>query len=101
MKLFLKVRIGIVENLLAAMLNPNSLKRNIRQPLCGPSNLREMEKWENQSLDDLLDLGPRLWGVSRGVTDQHPTHNSITKLDTVVLHAYKSGTISKLLSWIH
>ena len=39
-----------------------------------------MDKWENQSLDDLLDLGPRPWGISRGVTDQHPTHDSITNL---------------------
>ena len=58
----------------------NSLKRRVRQPLCDPSDLRKMDKWENQSLDNLLDLGPRPWGISRGVTDQHPTHSSKTNL---------------------
>ena len=82
-------------------LTQNSLKRRVRQPLCDPSNLRKMDKSENQSLDDLLDLGPRPWGISRGVADQHPTHGSITKFETVVLHSYKPGTISKLLPWIH
>ena len=61
-------------------LTQNSLKRRVRQPLCDPSYLRKLEEWENQSLDDLLDLGPRPWGISRGVTDQHPTHDSITNL---------------------
>ena len=79
----------------------NSLKRRIRQALCDPSNIRKMDKWENQSLDDLLDLGPKLWDISRGVTDQHPTHDSITNFETVILHVYKPGTISNLLSWIH
>ena len=39
-----------------------------------PCDLRKMDKWENQSVDDLLDLGPRPWRISRGVIDQHPTH---------------------------
>ena len=36
-------------------LTQNSLKRRVRQPLCDPSNVRKMDKLENQSLDDLLD----------------------------------------------
>ena len=60
-----------------------------------------MDKWENQSLEDLLDLGPRPWGISRGVIDQHPAHDSKNQFETVILHVYKPGTISKLLSWIH
>ena len=82
-------------------LTQNSLKIRVRQPLCDPSNPRKMDKWEDQSLDDLLDLGPRPWDNSRGVTDQHTTNDSITKFETVVLHAYKPEKIAKLLSWIH
>ena len=52
----------------------NSLNRSVSQPLCDPSDIQKMYKWENQSVDDLLDLGPRPWGISRGVTDQHLTH---------------------------
>ena len=60
-----------------------------------------MDKWENRSLDNFLDLGPRPWGISRGVTDQHPTHESLTKFETVISYVYKPGTILNLLSWIH
>ena len=72
--------IGSLENLLAAMLNPKQPKRRVRRPLFDPSDIRNMYKWENQSLDDLLELGPRPWGISRGVTDHHPTHDSKTNL---------------------
>ena len=46
----------------------------VRQPLYDPSDIRKLDKWETQSLDDRLDLGPRPWGISRGVTDQHLNH---------------------------
>ena len=40
-------------------LTQNSLKGMLRRHLCDLSDLRRMDKWENQSLDDLLDLGRR------------------------------------------
>ena len=96
-----KSGLGLLRFYSLQCLTQKSLKRRVRQPLCDPSDTRKMDKWENQSLDDLLDSGPRPWGISRGVTDQHPTHDSITNLETVILHVYKPGTISKLLPWIH
>ena len=55
-------------------LTQNSLKGRVSQPLCDLNDLRKMDTWKNQSLDDILDSGPKPWGVSRGVSDQHATH---------------------------
>ena len=69
-----KSRSGLLRIYSLQCLTQNSLKERKRQPLCDLRDIRKMDKWENQSLDDLLDLGPRPWGISRGVTDQHLTH---------------------------
>ena len=58
-------------------LTQNNLNRRVEQLLYDPGILRKVDKWENQSLDDLLGLGPRPWGISGRVTDQRPTHDSM------------------------
>ena len=97
-KTFFKVRIGIVENLLAAMLNPKQPKKRVRQPLCDPSDIRKMDKREKQSLDDLLHLRPRPWGISRGITDQHPIHDSITILRQLF---FRSTSLEQFRNYFH
>ena len=57
-----KLESGLLRIYSLQCLTQNSLKGRVRQPLCDLRDIRKMDKWENQSLDDLLDLGPKTLG---------------------------------------
>ena len=89
-------------------LTQNSLNRRVRQPLCDPCNLRKMDKWENQSLDDLLDIGPRPWGCFMRCHWSASHTHSITNLKQLFFmftsleqfrNYFHGSTKSILLKW--
>ena len=77
-----QVRLRVVENLLAIILNPITVRtERVRQPFCDLKISRTLDKSENQSLDDLLEYMHKNLGIFNEVSHINILHALVDLYD--------------------